>query len=168
MKFSIIVPVFNRPDEIDELLNSLTRQTYSDFEVVIVEDGSTHPSELVCKKYKDQLDLKYFLKENSGPGLSRNYGVERASGEYVIILDSDVVLPHGYLCYLADELEVNPIDAFGGPDRAHPSFSDDDRTPDKPEESSRPCVKASRGFPNEWHAKAFPSARAKARGLPSA
>lgn len=124
MKFSIIVPVFNRPDEIDELLDSLTRQTYSDFEVVIVEDGSTHPSELVCKKYKDQLDLKYFLKENSGPGLSRNYGVERASGEYVIILDSDVVLPHGYLCYLADELEVNPIDAFGGPDRAHPSFSD--------------------------------------------
>jgi len=91
--YSIIVPVFNRPDEVDELLDSLTRQTLTDFEVVIVEDGSQQPCETVCKKYADRLDLHYFAKANSGPGQSRNYGVERAKGDYVIILDSDVIRP---------------------------------------------------------------------------
>lgn len=124
MTYSIIVPVYNRPDEVGELLDSMTRQTLTDFEVVIVEDGSQIPCEDVCKKYKERLSLKYFMKPNSGPGQSRNYGVEHAEGEYVIILDSDVVLPEGYLQAVADELTTRPCDAFGGPDRAHASFTD--------------------------------------------
>lgn len=123
MKYSIIIPVFNRPDEVDELLQSLTQQTETDFEVVIVEDGSTKTAEKVVEKYADQLAIHYYKKDNSGPGPSRNYGVERAQGEYVIILDSDVVLPNGYLQAITDELSANPCDAFGGPDRAHESFT---------------------------------------------
>lgn len=93
MKYSIIVPVFNRPNEVDELLTSLTIQTFTNFEVVIVEDGSKTTCKDVCDKYSNSLDLKYFIKENSGPGQSRNYGAKRANGDYLIILDSDVVLP---------------------------------------------------------------------------
>lgn len=124
MKYSIIVPVFNRPEEVEELLESLTTQTLHDFEVVIVEDGSSIPCKDVCKKYENRLSLRYFEKPNSGPGQSRNYGVERAEGEYVIILDSDVVLPEGYLKSIDDELARELADAFGGPDKAHPSFTD--------------------------------------------
>ena len=78
MKYSIIVPVFNRPDEVDELLESLLSQEEKDFEVIIVEDGSQIPCKEVCDKYADKLDLHYYCKENSGPGQSRNYGAERA------------------------------------------------------------------------------------------
>lgn len=124
MKYSIIVPVFNRPDEVDELLESLVNQEEKDFEVIIVEDGSQIPCEDVCRKYADQLTLRYFMKPNSGPGQSRNYGAERAEGEYLLILDSDVVLPNGYLKAVNDELDREPADAFGGPDRAHNSFTD--------------------------------------------
>ena len=122
-RFSFIVPVFNRPDEVDELLQSLTRQTVRGFEVIVVEDGSQVPCRDVCEKYASQLDIHYFDKPNSGPGQSRNYGVERAQGEYVIILDSDVVLPDGYLAAVEQELQRKPADAFGGPDSAHPSFT---------------------------------------------
>ena len=122
-RFSFIVPVFNRPDEVDELLQSLTRQTVRGFEVIVVEDGSQMPCRDVCEKYASQLDIHYFDKPNSGPGQSRNYGVERAQGEYVIILDSDVVLPDGYLVAVEQELQREPADAFGGPDSAHPSFT---------------------------------------------
>lgn len=124
MKYSFIVPVYNRPDEVDELLDSLTRQTLTGFEVIVVEDGSAVPCAEVCRKYADRLDLHYFDKPNSGPGQSRNYGVERAQGEYVIILDSDVVLPEDYLQAVNDELRRSPADAFGGPDSAHSSFTD--------------------------------------------
>ena len=124
MKYSIIVPVFNRPDEVDELLESLVNQEEKGFEVIIVEDGSQIPCEDVCRKYADQLTLRYFMKPNSGPGQSRNYGAERAEGEYLLILDSDVVLPNGYLKAVNDELDREPADAFGGPDRAHDSFTD--------------------------------------------
>ncbi len=123
-RYSFIIPVYNRPDEVDELLDSLTHQTASDFEVIIVEDGSQKPCREVCGKYKDVFDIRYFMKENSGPGQSRNYGAERARGEYIIILDSDVVLPKGYLAAVGKELERQPCDAFGGPDRAHTSFTD--------------------------------------------
>ncbi len=123
MKFSIIIPVFNRPDEVDELLESLCQQTVKDFEVLIIEDGSVKPCKDVCDKYANILDLHYYAKENSGPGQSRNYGAERANGDFVIILDSDVVLPTGYLQAVEDELKQNPCEAFGGPDAAHPSFT---------------------------------------------
>jgi len=124
MKYSIIVPVYNRPNEVDELLESLTIQTLKNFEVVIVEDGSNITCKDVCDKYSEKLDLKYFMKENSGPGQSRNYGAEKANGEYLIILDSDVVLPENYIKAIEDEINDNDADAFGGPDRAHDSFTD--------------------------------------------
>jgi len=124
MKYSIIVPVFNRPDEVDELLESLLSQEEKDFEVIIVEDGSQVPCKKVCDKYADRLDLHYYYKENSGPGQSRNYGAERAKGDYLLILDSDVVLPKGYIRAVSEELNREPADAFGGSDCAHESFTD--------------------------------------------
>ena len=124
MKYAIIVPVYNRPDEVAELLESLTLQTFKDFEVIIVEDGSQNPCETVCKQYEKLLDIKYFIKENSGPGQSRNYGAAHSTGEYLLILDSDVVLPAGYLAAIEKELRREPVDAFGGPDCAHNSFTD--------------------------------------------
>ncbi len=123
MKYSVIVPVYNRPNECEELLESLTHQTQHDFEVIIVEDGSSVPCRDVVERYADKLAVHYYDKPNSGPGQTRNYGVERANGEYVIILDSDVVLPEGYFAAIDAELVANPCDAFGGPDRAHESFS---------------------------------------------
>ena len=123
MKYSVIVPVYNRPSECEELLESLTHQTQRDFEVIIVEDGSSVPCRDVVERYADKLVVHYYDKPNSGPGQTRNYGVERANGEYVIILDSDVVLPEGYFAAIDAELAANPCDAFGGPDRAHESFS---------------------------------------------
>lgn len=121
--FSIIVPVYNRPQEVDELLGSLCTQTVTDFEVIIVEDGSSVPCKAVCQRYTDRLNIRYFAKPNSGPGLSRNYGAERAQGTYLLILDSDVILPADYLNNIRTELQRQPVDAFGGPDRAHESFT---------------------------------------------
>ncbi len=123
MKYSIIVPVYNRPDEVDELLRSLTGQTMKDFEVLIVEDGSQRDCREVVEKYKPQLNLKYFAKPNSGPGQSRNYGAQRAQGDMLIVLDSDVVLPQGYMEAVDDEMRRQPAVAFGGPDASHPSFT---------------------------------------------
>lgn len=124
MKYSLIIPVYNRPDEVDELLQSLTQQTYADFEVIVVEDGSAVPCKNITEKYQDRLDIKYYNKPNSGPGQTRNYGATRSSGEYLIVLDSDCVLPPGYLQAIEQELQHQPSDAFGGPDRAHESFTD--------------------------------------------
>lgn len=124
MKYSIIVPVYNRPDEVDELLASLLHQEEKDFEVIVVEDGSQVPCGDVCQRYAGQMELRYYEKPNSGPGQSRNYGAERAKGEYLLILDSDVVVPPGYLKAISEELERQPADAFGGPDCSHPSFTD--------------------------------------------
>jgi glycosyltransferase involved in cell wall biosynthesis len=122
--FSIIIPIYNRPNEIDELLKSLTKQNFSDdFEVLLIEDGSTDKSDLIVDKYKNQLDLKYFFKENSGAGASRNFGMGKALGNYFIILDSDVIVPNQYLSEVKKALNINFTDAFGGPDAAHSSFT---------------------------------------------
>ncbi|MEA3443558.1 MAG: glycosyltransferase [Bacteroidota bacterium] len=123
MKLSLIIPVFNRPQEIDELLQSLTTQSAKNFEVVIVEDGSTEKCDHIISKYSGELDIKYFFKNNSGPGQSRNYGAERAVGEYFIFFDSDVIVPETYIEIVNAELNSDYVDAFGGPDAAHPSFS---------------------------------------------
>ena len=123
MKYSLIIPVFNRPDEVDELLESLTTQTLRDFEVVVVEDGSQVPCQEVVERYRDKLDIQYHTKPNSGPGQTRNYGAERSRGEWLIVLDSDCVLPPGYLQAVDDDIRREPCDAFGGPDRAHDSFT---------------------------------------------
>jgi glycosyltransferase involved in cell wall biosynthesis len=124
MNFSLIIPVFNRPDEIDELLLSLTQQTYRDtFEIVIIEDGSSITCKHIIEKYK-QLNITYFFKENSGPGDSRNFGMKNAKGDYFIILDSDCILPEFYLENVNQSLSTDFVDCFGGPDAALDSFSD--------------------------------------------
>ena len=123
MNYSIIVPVYNRPDEVDELLESLTHQVFRNFEVVIVEDGSDKRCDEVCNRYKDLLPLRYYYKENSGPGNSRNFGADSANGDYVIILDSDVVVPPHYLSAIDEELSREQCDFFGGADAAHASFT---------------------------------------------
>ena len=123
MRYSVIVPVFNRPDEVEELLASLEACPENDFEVLLVEDGSTLPCKEVAERHSGKLDIKYLSKENSGPGQSRNYGAARASGDYLLILDSDVTVPEGWFSAISAELDANPCDAFGGPDRSHPSFT---------------------------------------------
>lgn len=124
LNFSIIIPVYNRPHEIHELLESLTQQDFlDDFEVLVIEDGSSEKSEKVVEKFNNQLNLRYFFKENSGAGNSRNFGMQQAAGNYFIILDSDVIVPNHYLSAIKNALESNFTDAFGGPDAAHESFT---------------------------------------------
>ncbi len=123
MKYSIIIPVYNRPDEVDELLSGLINQTIKDFEVIIVEDGSKSPCKAIVDKYKDQLDIHYLWKENGGPSAARNMGVASCQGEYVLILDSDCIIPEGYLTAVENELQQEPCDAFGGPDKANAAFT---------------------------------------------
>ncbi len=123
MRYSVVIPVYNRPDEVAELLESLTRQTYKGFEVIVVEDGSSISCKAIADQYVQKLNLKYFTKTNSGPGPSRNYGAEQSQGDYLIILDSDCILPSGYFEAIEGELASNSADAFGGPDKAHDSFT---------------------------------------------
>lgn len=123
MKFSIIIPVYNRPNEVQELLESLAVQTSKNFEVLLIEDGSTVRCDAVADKFKEQIDVKYFFKPNSGRSLTRNYGMERATGDYLVFFDSDCVIPEHYFEILTRELSENYCDCFGGPDRAHESFS---------------------------------------------
>jgi glycosyltransferase involved in cell wall biosynthesis len=122
-QFSIIIPVYNRVDEVQELLESLANQSCKDFEVVIVEDGSSLPCEDICRQYRDKIEVSYYYKENEGRSIARNYGLERAKGDYFIFFDSDCVIPAQYIETLKKELAKNPLDCFGGPDSAHESFS---------------------------------------------
>jgi glycosyltransferase involved in cell wall biosynthesis len=123
-EFSLIIPVYNRPDELDELLGSLCMQTDGDFEVVIVEDGSKINSSQIVEKYKSRLDLQYYVIPNSGPGQARNHGAGKSNGEYLIVLDSDCVIPGKYIESVKEELKKSDVDAFGGPDKALDSFTD--------------------------------------------
>lgn len=125
MFFSLIIPVYNRPDEVEELLESLSQTDYKEnFEIVLVEDGSTIKCEEVIQKYERNLTISYFYKENSGPGDSRNYGMQKAKGDYFIIFDSDCIIPKQYLNEVDKALKENYVDCFGGPDKALDSFSD--------------------------------------------
>ena len=123
-KYSVIVPVYNRPFEMQELLKSLSIQIFKDFEVIVVEDGSDQKSDGIIASFKDQLTIKYFFKNNSGPGDSRNFGIEKSLGDYFIFFDSDCIVPEEYFLILERELNKRKLDAFGGPDNAHASFSD--------------------------------------------
>jgi len=123
MFFSIIIPLYNRPQEIKELLESLTLQTYKAFEVLVIEDGSVKDAAEVIKSFTDQLDVKYFVKPNEGQGFARNFAFGRAQGNYFIIFDSDCLIPADYLQIVNDSLTTNWLDAYGGPDDAHPSFT---------------------------------------------
>lgn len=124
MFFSVIIPIFNRPDELRELLASLTRQTYTQFEVIVVEDGSTLKSDGVVAEFADRLTVRYYFKENSGQGFTRNVGFEHATGDYFVIFDSDALIPPHYFAVVADRLATDWLDAYGGPDAAHPDFTD--------------------------------------------
>ncbi|MEL7834125.1 glycosyltransferase [Fodinibius sp. Rm-B-1B1-1] len=123
MFFSVIIPVYNRPEEVDELLQTLTEQSYQNFETLIIEDGSEDRCEDVVKRYEEQLDIRYYYKENSGQGFSRNFGFERAKGDYFVVFDSDCLIPPHYFETVKDHLQKHKLDAFGGPDREHESFS---------------------------------------------
>ena len=123
MKFSIIVPVYNRPDEVAELLESLLAQTVQTFEVILVDDGSSVNCQTVAETYANKFSLSYYYIPNGGPGQARNYGAARSSGEYLIVLDSDCILPPCYIESLVDELNQTNADAFGGPDRASKNFT---------------------------------------------
>ena len=122
-KYSIIVPVYNRPYEVEELLQSLSRQTLRDMEIIIVEDGSDVTCEREVRLHAKELPLRYFCKENGGPGRARNFGAERSQGQFLIVLDSDCVLPEGFLQAVDDELRHSECDAWGGPDRTRPDFT---------------------------------------------
>ena len=122
--FSVIIPVYNRIDEVNDLLASLSRQTCKDFEVMIVEDGSTERCDSVVEKYADKIDVHYYYKSNEGRSIARNYGIERASGEYFVFFDSDCVIPEQYFEVLKQQLVKEPVDCFGGPDAASQDFND--------------------------------------------
>jgi glycosyltransferase involved in cell wall biosynthesis len=122
-KYSIIVPVYNRPGEVEELLSSLCKQTYTNFEVVLIEDGSSVTSQPVYEKYASQLNIQYFFKPNSGPGPSRNFGFTKARGANMVVFDSDCVIPSDYLLIVDRHLSKEPLDVWGGPDRGHGDFT---------------------------------------------
>ncbi|RUT77802.1 glycosyltransferase [Ancylomarina longa] len=124
LKFSIIIPVYNRPDEMKELLDSLAAQTNKDFELVVVEDGSAIRSEELCKSYEDRINISYYYKENEGPSIGRNYGLARAKGNFYLFFDSDCILPPHYMETIHKELSENFVDCYGGPDGAMDDFSD--------------------------------------------
>ncbi|MGZ3778430.1 MAG: glycosyltransferase [Mucilaginibacter sp.] len=123
MLFSIIIPLYNRPQEIKELLETLTFQTYKDFEVLVIEDGSVNDAEAIVKSFANKLDVRYYKKQNEGQGFTRNYGFKLAKGDYFVIFDSDCLIPENYLQIVNDYLQTNWLDAYGGPDDAHPSFT---------------------------------------------
>jgi glycosyltransferase involved in cell wall biosynthesis len=123
LKLSIIVPVYNRPDELKELLESLVAQTYKDFEIVIVEDGSAEKSDKVVEGFSNKLTIRYFYKQNEKPAIARNFGMKKAAGNYYLFFDSDCIVPPHYMERLTNEMAGDYVDAFGGPDKANDSFT---------------------------------------------
>ena len=121
--YSLIIPVYNRPQELDELLACIQLQEFRDFEVVVIEDGSTNDAAQIIEKYKASFDLAYYVKENGGQGFARNYAFERAKGNFFILLDSDALLEPTYLNEVDKAIKADNLDLFGGPDKDHPSFS---------------------------------------------
>lgn len=124
MFFSIIIPLYNRPQEIQELLESMLQQSYRNFEIIVVEDGSSIPAKDIVLSYADRLAVSYYQKVNEGQGFARNYGFERAKGDFFLVFDSDIIVPADYLAKVVEGLAQQPFDAFGGPDAAHASFTD--------------------------------------------
>lgn len=123
MSYTLIIPVYNRPEETRELLESLTKQTFRDFEVLVVEDGSTLDSKDIAESFQNQLNLRYCAKENTGPGPTRNYGAALSQADYLLFLDSDCLLPQDYMEMVNKGVLESQADAFGGPDRSHKDFT---------------------------------------------
>jgi len=122
-KYSIIIPVYNRPEEVEELLESLALQTAQDFEVIIVEDGSSRRCDYVTALFDERFPLRYFYKENGGPGPARNFGFAQAKGQYFVVFDSDCIIPPDYFRTIDQALQVQQADAWGGPDKPHVEFT---------------------------------------------
>jgi len=120
---SIIVAIFNRKDELFELLNSLTAQTDKEFEVIIVDDGSFVDLKPTIAQFDTILKINYFKKDNSGPGLSRNFGAKHAENEWLVFVDSDVIVEKEYIENCKKNILDTPCDAFGGADKAHKGFN---------------------------------------------
>src|ERR1700733_12542964 len=110
MLFSIIIPLYNRPQEIKELLETLTLQTYKKFEVLVIEDGSINDAAEIVKSFEGRLDVRYFTKANEGQGFTRNFGFERAKGDYFVIFDSDCLIPADYLEIVNNSLNTSCLD----------------------------------------------------------
>jgi glycosyltransferase involved in cell wall biosynthesis len=123
MKYSVIIPVYNRPEEVSDLLESLKAQTYRDFEVIIVEDGSSIRCDHIVERFASYVKISYYLKPNEGPGPARNFGFTKAAGEYFVVFDSDCILPPEYLHIVDTALAAQNLDAWGGPDKAHERFT---------------------------------------------
>jgi glycosyltransferase involved in cell wall biosynthesis len=122
-RYSVVIPVFNRPSELNELLKSLTEQTFKAFEVIVVDDGSERTSSVVCDQYTSVMSIQYLFKPNSGPGPSRNIGFEKATGDYLVMFDSDCILPPTYFEAVEKFMAARAVDAWGGPDRGHEKFT---------------------------------------------
>lgn len=120
---SIVVAIYNRKDELFELLTSLTQQTDPEFEIIIVDDGSSIDLKPTISNFEESLDIKYFKKDNSGPGLTRNYGAARAANEWLVFVDSDVIVEKDYIEHIKNDILTIPCDAFGGADKAHKGFN---------------------------------------------
>jgi len=123
LKFSIIIPVYNRPNEVEELLDTLIVQNNKNFELIIVEDGSEHKCDKIIQNCKADFEIKYFFKKNGGPASARNFGMTKAKYDYFIFFDSDCLIPDNYFDIVSNSLTQNYVDAFGGPDAAHESFT---------------------------------------------
>lgn len=123
MYFSVIIPVYNRPSEVFEMLTSLSNQSFKDFEVILVEDGSSDRSDKIVAGIQSKIPINYFFQKNQGQGFARNFGMNQANGEFFVILDSDVILPEDYLSVLKNAILTRNLDAFGGPDAAASDFS---------------------------------------------
>ena len=123
VKYSVVVAVYNRPEEMIELLKSIADQTFRDFEIIIVDDGSDRSSRLAFQKYKSQLNLSYFFTENQGPALARNFGVKKSEGKWIIFFDSDCSIPNNYFFEVEKFLAVNDVSLYGGPDMMDESFT---------------------------------------------
>jgi glycosyltransferase involved in cell wall biosynthesis len=122
-KYSVVIPVYNRNEELTELLASLTFQEQKDFEVIVVDDGSSNRADAVVDKFRDELDINYYYKKNSGPGPSRNFGFDHAKGDYLVIFDSDCEVPPHYFTAVDQVLKDENPDVWGGPDKAKEDYS---------------------------------------------
>ena len=112
MKFSVCIPTYNRAYLIEKPLNSLVNQTYKDFEVLVIDDGSTDNTEEVIEAYKDKLNLKYIKKPNGGKHTALNTSLDHAQGELWIILDSDdefVEATLGEMSEIWEKYKDNPM-----------------------------------------------------------
>jgi len=124
MLYSLILPTFGRPDEVENYLESMVLQKQKNFEVIVVDgspDDILHP---VIEKYKAKLDLHYFHERGLKASESRNLGCEKARGDFLVFIDSDCVVPPDYFIKIDSFLKQHPeVDAYGGPDAADSSFS---------------------------------------------